>query len=78
MALLPLGLLSPGESGTVRDVMGGRHIRSRLGEMGLMPGSKVRVLQNQPCGPLIVTLGDVRLVLGRGVAQKILVEENAS
>jgi Fe2+ transport system protein FeoA len=36
---------------------------------------KVQVWQKQPCGPLIVFLGNGRLAIGCGVAQKILVEE---
>ncbi len=75
MAVLPLGLLAPGQGGLIKDITGGRHIRCRLTELGFIPGAKVRVWQNQPWGPLIVSLGDGRVAIGRGVAQKILVEE---
>jgi len=72
---LPLGLLRPGQIGIVRDIAGGRQVRGRLSELGILPGARVRVCQNQPSGPLIISLGDGRVAIGRGVAQKILVEE---
>ncbi|MDA8096149.1 MAG: FeoA domain-containing protein [Clostridia bacterium] len=74
-AVLPLGFLTPGRDAVVRDVVGGKELRQRLCEMGFARGSLVRIVQSQPCGPLIISLGDGRIVLGRGVAQKIMVEE---
>lgn len=75
MAVLPLGFLAPGRVATVKDIIGGRNLRCRLTELGFVAGAKVRVFQNQPCGPVIVSLGDGRVAIGRGTAQKIMVEE---
>ncbi|MEW6457676.1 MAG: FeoA family protein [Bacillota bacterium] len=74
-AVLPLGFLTPGREAVVRDVVGGKELRRRLGELGFVRGSVVRIVQSQPCGPLIISLGDGRVALGRGAAQKIMVEE---
>ncbi|MEW6572722.1 MAG: FeoA family protein [Bacillota bacterium] len=74
MKLLPLGMLLPGEEGVIRDVGERRSLHCRLTALGLLPGQRIRVVQNQFCGPLIVAVGDGRLALGRGLAHKILVE----
>ena len=73
--MLPLGLLPAGQDATVRDVLGGFGLRRRLTDLGLVRGRLIRVVQNDFAGPIIVSVGDVRLVLGRGMAQKVVVEE---
>lgn len=75
MAPLPLRLLLAGEEGVVRAIGGGKELHVRLTALGFIPGKKVRVIQNQICGPLIVSLGAGRVALGRGVAQRVLVEK---
>lgn len=42
--------------------------------MGFTPGVEVTMVQNYRHGPLLVSLRDTRLALGRGEASKILVE----
>lgn len=74
-SLLPLSLLAPGKKALVRGITGGRGMRQKLAAMGFSPGLSVRVLQNNCRGPLIVSLGNTRVALGRGLAQKITVEE---
>jgi Fe2+ transport system protein FeoA len=47
----------------------------RLMDMGLTPGTKVTVVKSAPLhGPVEVLVRDSRLALGRGVAERILVE----
>lgn len=75
MRVLPLSLLAPGELGIVRQIAGGQQVRGRLSELGLIPGIRVRVSQSQPYGPLLIALGESRVALGRGVAQKVMVEQ---
>lgn len=48
--------------------------RSRLASMGLMPGSQVKVLANPGNGPLLVSMGEVRLMLEQTIAQEVLVQ----
>jgi len=71
----PLAMLRPGESGTVVQILAGRGLMLRLIEMGITIGSRVIMLHNNS-GPILVLVRDSRLVLGRGVAMKILVEVN--
>jgi Fe2+ transport system protein FeoA len=42
--------------------------------MGLVPGVEIEVLRNSLRGPFLIALRDSRIILGRGMAQKILVE----
>jgi ferrous iron transport protein A len=72
----PLSFLPIGQNGVVRDIIGGKGVWQRLTGMGLVRGITVRMVKNDGCGPLIVALGEGRLVLGRGIAQKVMVEEN--
>ena len=56
------------------DITGGRGIRSKLYSMGLIPGVSLKVLNRNGTGPLIISVKDSRLVIGRGMASKIIVE----
>jgi ferrous iron transport protein A len=53
---------------------GGNHFLSRLAALGFTPGVQLKVIQNFGRGPIIVNLRDTRVALGRGEADKILVE----
>ncbi|MBO9369953.1 MAG: ferrous iron transport protein A [Chloroflexi bacterium] len=70
---LPLSALRAGEAGTITEISGGRHLRSRMLTLGLTPGAGVTVLQNYGHGPLIVRVRDTRVALGRGEASNVLV-----
>ncbi len=49
---------------------------ARLREMGFYEGQQITVVQNRGKGPLVVKLQDSRMVLGRGLAMKILIRNN--
>lgn len=72
--MLPLGFLPAGREGVVKEIIGGPGLRRRLAELGFTKGMVVRVIQNER-GPLIVALGNSRVALGYGMAQKVMVEE---
>lgn len=71
---ITLADLMPGEWGTVRRLDGGRAVLNRLVSLGVTPGARVNMAQNYGRGPLIITVRGTRLALGRGEAEKILVE----
>lgn len=73
--LMPLAMVSPGEVVQVVDVRAGWGFQRRLADMGLTPGVIIRVMNSQRPGPIIIDLRGSRLVLGHGMAQKILVKE---
>lgn len=72
--LKPLGFMNNGEEGVIKEVVGGIGIKKKLIGMGMVKGKILRMIQNDTCGPVIITLGETRLALGRGMAQKVLVE----
>lgn len=66
--------LITGEQGTVLAFEGGRSVNNRLTSLGFTPGVEICVVQNYGRGPLIVTVRGSRVALGRGEAQKIIVQ----
>jgi ferrous iron transport protein A len=70
----PLGELAAGETGILRRLQGGRTFTSRLSALGFTIGAEVTVVQNYGRGPVVVSVCDTHVALGRGEAQKLLVE----
>ena len=73
-ALSTLDHLSVGATAVVRELDGGNEFSGRLAAMGLVLGAALQVMQNSGKGPMLVRARDTRLALGRGEAQRILVE----
>lgn len=71
---MPLAMVSPGEVVTVVNVRAGKGLTRRLADMGLVPGTTLRVINSQTPGPIIVEVRGSRLVLGYGIVQKVMVE----
>jgi ferrous iron transport protein A len=66
-------MLPPGQSARVTRVLAaGPGMQRKLSAMGILPGSVVAVLNAQN-GPLLIRVGDSRVGLGRGMAQRIMV-----
>ena len=66
--------LSPGESGTVRQVDGGGAVRQRLLDMGILPDVSIVFQRVAPAGdPLWIRLGGVQLSLRRTEADAVVV-----
>ena len=74
MREFPLSLALPGKEIVLVAIHGGRGLRARLNSMGFNEGMKLKVLHSHGHGPCIVQTGGTRLVLGHGMAQKILVK----
>ncbi len=70
---VPLESLPDGAEARLVMVRGGPGLRSRLTAMGLRAGAAVRVVHNGGRGPFVVAAGESRIVLGRGMARKVLV-----
>jgi ferrous iron transport protein A len=69
-----LSAIQTGESVQIQKMQGGHHFLSRLASLGFTPGTRLTVVQNYGRGPIIVTLRHTRVALGRGEADKILVQ----
>ena len=67
--------IPPGTTVRVIDFDGGVNLRSKLMQYGIYPGDCLRLLRKAPFGgPLLVECNEREIALGRGVADKIIVE----
>ena len=70
---ITLAMAGSGRKVRLVSVTGGRAVCSHLAALGLIPGVEVEVKRNAPGGPFILGLKGGQLVIGKGMAQKILV-----
>ena len=70
---ISLDSLKPNESARIKEISGGHIACKRLFELGLNRGSEVRMMKND-FGPVILYLSGHKLALGRGLANKVIVE----
>lgn len=75
---LSLNQLPKDATAVVRQLRGGGELVHRLAAMGLTVGARLVVLQNTGRGPMLVSVRDTRIALGRGEAVKVLVERAAA
>ena len=67
--------IQPGTSVRVVDFEEGFNLRSKLTQYGIYPGDCLHLLRKAPLGgPLLVQCNEREIALGRGVAEKIIVE----
>ena len=72
--VLPLDTAKQGEKLIIKDILGGAGVRMRLLTMGLRQGDQIDIVTNISKGQLVIAVEGKRYVLGRGMAQKILVQ----
>ena len=70
---MPLTIVQPGRRVRLVAVKAGHGLRGRLAAMGLVPGTEIQVLRNSMQGPFLIEVKGSRLMLGRGMARKIIV-----
>ncbi len=68
-----LAIVEAGKRVYVINVDAGDGLRGRLAAMGLVPGVQIEVIRNSFRGPVIVGVKGSRIVLGHGMARKIIV-----
>jgi len=73
---MPLSLVPEGRSVRLRRVQAGEGLAARLTAMGLLPGAQVQVCHNDHDGPRILWINGRRLRLGRGMSEKVSVEDD--
>lgn len=72
--MVPLSAVEAGQTVRLRCVNACGGLEARLAAMGLLPGVELEVIRSAPNGPFIIEVKSTRLVLGRGMAQKIEVD----
>lgn len=70
---MPLSDVETGRKVYIVAVGAGRGLQGRLAAMGLVPGVQVDVVLNSAHGPFIVAVKGSRIILGHGMAMKIIV-----
>ncbi len=71
--MVTLSDLKAGESAHVISLNGGRGFVSRMAALGFTPGAEVTVIQNSGWGPIIASVRDTRVALGRHEGQRTFV-----
>jgi Fe2+ transport system protein FeoA len=67
---MPLSMVARGMVKVLR-IEGGFGMTDRLRPMGILPGTDIEIVQNDTAGPMIVSVKGSRVIIGRGMAQKI-------
>lgn len=71
--VIPLSMIKSGETVKLAGVEAGRGLNSRLAAMGLLPNVEITVVSNGHPGPFVISVKDSRMMLGRGMVDKIMV-----
>ncbi len=69
----PLSTIRAGQTVTIASIQAGRGLNSRLASMGLVHGTKITVVNNDRPGPFVISIKGSKMMLGRGMAHKIMV-----
>lgn len=70
---MPLALALAGQELELVSISGGRRFQHRMVEMGLVPGVRFSVVASSRPGPFILQLNQTRLVVGRGMSDRLFV-----
>jgi len=70
----PLANIPPGTQVRIVEVAAGDGLRARLAALGLFPGALCKVVSNSGWGPFVVAVRNTRMLLGRGMVEKIHVQ----
>lgn len=71
---MPLSMVQVARRVRIIAVEAGHGLQGRLAAMGLIPGVEIEVLRNSMHGPVLIAVKGSRIMRGRGMAQKIMVE----
>jgi ferrous iron transport protein A len=71
-----LANLDTNKSAKIVSIEGGRGFQRKLRVMGIREGQKIKILFRQPfSGPVTLEVNGNQMTIGRGMTNKILVEE---
>ncbi len=71
---MPLSAAPGGEKLVIVDLIGGVRSRTRLMSMGVRKGDRVHMISNSGNGQIVIAVDYKRIIIGRGLASKILVK----
>lgn len=71
----PLSTLKIGEKGKIVRLEGGIGMIKRLTDLGFVPEQEVEVIRSAPRGPIAIKIKGTIYALGRGIADKVYVDD---
>ena len=78
MSEMPLSMVSEGDSVKLVEIKAGWGLVRRLTDMGLTPGTVIKVVNKQGAGPMLIEVRGSRLALGRGICHHIRVTDKGA
>ncbi len=72
--LVPLHKAKQGEKLVVKELISGKNMQQRISSMGLRVGDLIEVVSSGFGGQVVIATGENRLVIGKGMAEKIKVQ----
>ncbi|WP_321990799.1 FeoA family protein [Marispirochaeta aestuarii] len=76
--LISLADVPPGAEVRIRSLRGGRGMRQRLLDLGVVPGEKIRVIRGGRGMPHVIMVKTSKIMLGHGIVRHILVSLSSS
>jgi ferrous iron transport protein A len=73
--LKPLSQVREGKTVVLVRIDAGYGLNNRLAAMGLLPNVEFKVVNNHHPGPFVIDLKGCKMALGRGMANKIIVQQ---
>ena len=70
----PLSEVQAGSKVSMVSVEAGKGLKAQLAAMGLLPGVEITVVRRGHPGPLVVEVKGSKMMLGRGMAHRIIVQ----
>jgi len=71
---MPLTAVKLGQRVKLKSINAGLGLKSRLTALGILPGVELMVVNTTFAGPIVVMVKDTKVMLGRGLAMKMIVE----
>lgn len=72
MVMIPIAMMSPGDTVTIKKITGNDKVRQHLSELGCVVGGTITVV-SRIGGNVILQVKDSRVALDRTMANRILV-----
>jgi Fe2+ transport system protein FeoA len=73
---MSLSEIEPGKSAVVESILGGKKLRQKLVNLGMIPGAIVQVVRANRMGPMVLYVQGSQIMIGQGMAKRIYVKQN--
>jgi Fur family ferric uptake transcriptional regulator len=71
--MMTLDKARQGENLVIKQIEAGRNLQARVASMGIKIGDPIQIVSAQAGGQVVIASGSSRLIIGKGMAQKITV-----